>query len=175
MIETRTRPYEVLIRHLPDGTVAAHQRTLREVLEDGVVISALEGDARPLAAEEVADLVGTMLPAVLAERDALSAQVLDLQAQLAGQPSAEPAVLTADRRQVRLKLLSEPHELGTRLDAVEAWVATQTRAVQIEWETATVIRRDHPMVAVMGIFFGLDTAGLDQWFREAASIGPTLA
>lgn len=87
-------------------------------------------------------------------------------------PPAPPASI--DMRQARLKLDSEPHEDGTRLDAVEAFVATQSRAVQIEWEYARELRRDHPLVAIMGLFFGLDGEALDQWFREAAAIGPTV-
>jgi len=80
-----------------------------------------------------------------------------------------------DMRQAELKLDSEPHGEGTRLDAVDAYVATQSRTVKIEWRRASELRRDHPMVGIMGFFFGMDSDGLDQWFREAAAIGPTLA
>lgn len=94
-------------------------------------------------------------------------------------PAAEaaevPEVLTADMRQVRLKLLSEPAGEGTRLDVVEGFVATQPPAVQIEWQYARELRRDHPLVAVMGLSFGLDAAALDAWFIEARAIGPTLS
>jgi len=79
-----------------------------------------------------------------------------------------------DMRQARLMLVSEPHGEGTRLDAVEAFMAAQPRAAQIEWEYARELRRDHPLVAIMGLFFGLDVPGLDQWFRDAAAIGPTV-
>lgn len=80
-----------------------------------------------------------------------------------------------DMRQARLMLVSEPHEEGTRLDAVEAFMGAQPRAAQIEWEYARELRRDHPLVAIMGLFFGLDVEALDQWFRDAAAIGPTVA
>ncbi|MDP1642714.1 MAG: hypothetical protein Q8L59_11065 [Phenylobacterium sp.] len=86
-----------------------------------------------------------------------------------------PIPLAVDMRQARLKLLSEPHGEGTRLDAVEAYVATQGRSVQIEWLHARELRRDHPLVGIMGVFFEQTSADLDQWFREAAAIGPTLA
>lgn len=86
-----------------------------------------------------------------------------------------PVPEAIDMRQASLKLLSEPHGGGTRLDAVDAYVATQDRMVRIEWERAKELRRDHPMVGIMGFFFGMDSDNLDQWFREAAAIGPTLA
>lgn len=73
-----------------------------------------------------------------------------------------------DMRRVRLKLDSEG-----RLDAVDAYVASQPNLVKIEWEYATELRRTHPMVAIMGFFFGLDEAALDQWFIDAGQIGPT--
>lgn len=87
----------------------------------------------------------------------------------------EPVPVAVDMRQARLKLLSEPHGEGTRLDAVNAYVETQDANVEIEWSFARELRRDHPMVGIMGFFFGMDSDDLDQWFREAAAIGPTLA
>ncbi len=96
--------------------------------------------------------------------------------ELAEIAARSPAVPEAvDMRQARLKLLSEPHGEGTRLDAVNAYVATQGANVEIEWSFARELRRDRPMVGIMGFFFGMDSDGLDQWFREAAAIGPTLA
>lgn len=90
-------------------------------------------------------------------------------------PGPVPVPDAVDMRQARLKLLSEPHDDGTRLDAVNAYVSTQGQAVSIEWEYARELRRDHPLVGIIGLFFGLDSAALDDWFREAAEIGPTLA
>ncbi len=79
-----------------------------------------------------------------------------------------------DMRQAQLMLDSQPFGEGTRLDAVEAFMATQTKAAQIEWAKAKEIRRDHPLVAIMAFFFGDDTIAVDQWFRDGAAIGPTL-
>lgn len=90
--------------------------------------------------------------------------------------SPPPEVSAAvDMRQARLKLLSEPHGAATRLDAVDAYVDGQPANVRIEWEYARELRRDHPMVGIMGLFFGLSSDDLDQWFIEAAGIGPTVA
>lgn len=92
-----------------------------------------------------------------------------------GASTPPPVPVAVDMRQAELKLHSEPHDEGTRLDAVSAFVATQDPFVQIEWRRASELRRDHPMVGIMGFFFGMDSSDLDQWFREAAAIGPTLA
>ena len=90
--------------------------------------------------------------------------------------SSRTLVPTAiDMRQARLKLLSETHGEGTRLDAVNAYVDGQPANVRIEWEYARELRRDHPMVGIMGFFFGLSAEDLDQWFIDAAAIGPTVA
>lgn len=86
-----------------------------------------------------------------------------------------PVPECVDMRQARLKLLSEPHGEGSRLDAVNAYVASQPASVRIEWEYARELRREHPMVGIMGFFFGLDSDDLDTWFIEAAAIGPTVA
>lgn len=83
---------------------------------------------------------------------------------------------TVDMRQARLMLHREAHpQAGTRLAAVDAWVATQDAEVDIEWHYATSLRRDHPMVAVMALFFGQQLEDIDQWFRGAAAIGPMVA
>lgn len=78
-----------------------------------------------------------------------------------------------DMRQARLMLLNAPHEMGTRLDAVDAYVATQPRVVQIEWQFAKELRRDHPMVAIMAVFFNQTPEDVDQWFIDGKAIGPT--
>ena len=96
-------------------------------------------------------------------------------ARLASDETPFPVPVAVDMRQAELKLLSEPHGEGSRLDAVNAYVATQDPFVQIEWRRASELRRDHPMVGIMGFFFGMASDDLDQWFREAAAIGPTLA
>ena len=101
------------------------------------------------------------------------AAILADRAEAQASPPRTPEAV--DMRQAELKLHSEPHGEGTRLDAVSAYVATQDPFVQIEWRRASELRRDHPMVGIMGFFFGMDSDGLDQWFREAAAIGPTLA
>jgi hypothetical protein len=92
-----------------------------------------------------------------------------------GPPPPAPVPVAVDMRQARLKLLDEPHGEGSRLDAVDAYVAGQDQKAQIEWVHSKELRRDHPLVGIMGLFFEQTSADIDQWFREAAAIGPTLA
>lgn len=85
-----------------------------------------------------------------------------------------PVPVEIDMRQAELMLVDAAHGEGTRLDAVNAYIATQPERVQIEWRRSTKLRRDHPMVAIMALFFGQTEAEVDQWFRDGAAIGPTL-
>lgn len=91
-------------------------------------------------------------------------------ARIGGELTPFPVPDAVDMRQACLKLLAEG-----RLADVEAYIATQDAFVQIEWTRAKELRRDHPLVGIMGFFWGMTTAAMDQWFRDAKAIGPTLA
>ena len=68
---------------------------------------------------------------------------------------AEPlsvAIREIDARQLRLALLQM--EL---LDDIEAALSQLGRAAQIEWEYATNIREDYPLVLALATNLGLDT------------------
>lgn len=85
-------------------------------------------------------------------------------------PEPEPTVPEAvTMRQARLALLG-----AGVLDAAEAAIAgmpgVEGRAAQIEWEYATELRRDHPLVAGLGQGLGLDDAAIDALFMQAAQI-----
>lgn len=86
----------------------------------------------------------------------------------ADDPIPFPVPVSVDMRQACLKLFAEG-----RLADVEAYVASQDAHVQIEWARARELRRDHPLVGIMAIFWGMTSQDMDQWFREAATIGPT--
>ena len=47
---------------------------------------------------------------------------------------------------------------------------TAGRLAQIEWAKATVLRRDHPLIAALGSTLGLDEAAIDALFAKAAQI-----
>ncbi len=72
-------------------------------------------------------------------------------------------------RQARLALLA-----AGILDQAEAALAAMPgstgRAAQIEWEYATELRRDHPLIVSLGESLGLDKAAIDALFVQAAAI-----
>lgn len=84
------------------------------------------------------------------------------------QPQVVPASVTM--RQARLALLA-----AGLLDDVDAAIAAipdpvQRKAAQIEWEYATEVRRESPMLAMLAPALGLDDAALDDLFRRAAEV-----
>lgn len=93
-ITERTEPYEIFVRYRTNAagerTVHAHQRSLTQTLNNGVITGERENDAVPLDPALVKDMVGEMLPALVAERDALlldraalAAALVEAQAKLA--------------------------------------------------------------------------------------------
>ena len=72
---------------------------------------------------------------------------------------------TVTPRQVRLALLAEG-----LLDAVDAYVASQPRAVQLEWEYAGEIRRDNALMLTAAPALGKTPAELQQLLTYAATL-----
>lgn len=101
----RTRPYETLIRHNPDGSIGAYHKQITEVLRNGVVIpGAVEGDPIPLA---VADgQAGLKLSEVLGE--AASLALLRVEA------------VQAEKTQMELTLQQMQGELAQAQATIEA-------------------------------------------------------
>ena len=66
-------------------------------------------------------------------------------------------------RQARLELLSRDF-----LDDVAAVIAVAGRAAQIEWEYASTVDRDNPVIAVVQQQQGMTDEQIDDLFREAA-------
>lgn len=78
----------------------------------------------------------------------------------------EPTVPDAvTPRQLKLALLATG-----KLDAVEAFVATEPREVQVSWQNATEFRRDNELLIAMARKFGMSDAELANTFRAAARI-----
>ena len=72
---------------------------------------------------------------------------------------------TVTPRQVRLALLAEG-----LLDAVDAYVASQPRAVQLEWEYAGEIRRDNLLMLAAAPALGKTPVELQQLLNYAATL-----
>ena len=70
---------------------------------------------------------------------------------LPAEPIAPP-IRTIDARRLRLALF----QLNL-LDKVEAAISTLDRAAQVNWEYATEIKEDHPLVEALATDLGLDT------------------
>ena len=66
-------------------------------------------------------------------------------------------------RQARLELLSRDF-----LDGVDAVIAVAGRVAQIEWEYASTVDRDNPVIAAVQQRQGMTDEQIDDLFREAA-------
>ena len=77
-------------------------------------------------------------------------------------PVYKPTSITP--RQARLKLLE-----ADLLDNLEA-VITTNRAWQIEWEYATEVKRDSPLIDAVASEAGLTSEQIDQMFLEASKL-----
>lgn len=79
----------------------------------------------------------------------------------------EPAPVSSAQqvtmRQARLELLSRD-----LLDDVDAMIAVAGRAARIEWEYASTVTRDNPVIAVVQQQQGITDEQIDDLFREAA-------
>lgn len=75
------------------------------------------------------------------------------------------AAMKCSSAQGRLALL----QAGV-LDALEAWIATQPRATQIEYAARSTWRRDWPLVASGAAAMGLSEDQVDELFRMAAAL-----
>jgi hypothetical protein len=79
------------------------------------------------------------------------------------EPPAPPPVTQITMRQARLQLLS----VGL-LDDVEALITQADKAVQIEWEYATVVERRSSLVEVIASQMNLSEADLNTMFTNAS-------
>lgn len=78
--------------------------------------------------------------------------------------SMPPTVESVSARQFKLQLLA-----AGLLDSVEAWVASQSRAVQIAFENSGTFVRTEPMMAAGFAAMGVTEEQIDEFF-EAASV-----
>ena len=78
------------------------------------------------------------------------------------EPLPEPKVNVVTMRQARLQLL----DMGL-LDNVEAMIS-ENRAWQIEWEYASEVKRDNPIIGAMVEALSLTEEQLDDFFKQAS-------
>lgn len=83
------------------------------------------------------------------------------------EPEAVPAAVSM--RQARLAL-SRAGLLADAETAISGMTGTAGDEARIEWEYATSLRRDHPLIAALGQTLGLDDAAKDDLFRQAGKI-----
>lgn len=94
-------------------------------------------------------------------------------------PEQEAAALAADAEAKRIAAI--PYDVSMRqaslallnaglLDDVEALVATLPRAYQIEWERASKVQRDNPLVEIVRQQQGMTTVQIDDLFTLAATL-----
>ncbi|MEM5542941.1 hypothetical protein WNY61_09330 [Sulfitobacter sp. AS92] len=84
-------------------------------------------------------------------------------------PPPPPVPDVVSMRQARLAL-SRAGLLANAEAAIAGMTGEAGDEARIEWEYATELRRDHPLVAALGQTLGLDDAAKDDLFRQAAQI-----
>lgn len=85
-------------------------------------------------------------------------------------PPPPPVPSAVTMRQARLALLGEG--LLAQVDsAIDGLNEPQRTAARIEWEYATELRRDHPLVAALGGALELTEQQVDDLFVAASEIG----
>ena len=107
------------------------------------------------------DMLRADLGADAAQYESLIAEVEATYSPSPPQPIRVPQQVTM--RQARLDLLSRG-----LLDDVEAMIAAAGREAQIEWEYASIVDRDNPVIAAVQQQQGMTDEQIDDLFREAA-------
>jgi hypothetical protein len=93
----------------------------------------------------------------------------DLDAAIAGFAAPAAGGISVTMRQARLALLQ-----AGLLDTVNNTIATlgspDAQAIQIEWEYASEVRKQSPLVVGLGAMLGLTELQIDQLFEIAATL-----
>ena len=120
--------------------------------EAGVYIGGFDGADPPNGAIEVP----------IAPDDAR--QIWDALTQAYGE-IPPPNVSSVSARQFKLQLLA-----AGLLDQVDAWIATQSKAVQIAYEYSGMFVRTEPMMAAGFAAMGFTTEQVDNFFSAASEL-----
>lgn len=173
-----TRPYELLARFAPDGTVAGVSvRTITTVngrdyesdptplngATDPAFTSFAEQFAASVAAER--DTALANVATLTAAKTTLETRVAELEAQLANgvDENGVPTVISPLQGRLALKR-------ANLLDAVEAAIVQANGETQIWWEYATLWHRTHPLLNALATSLGLSSGQVDELFTAAGAI-----
>jgi hypothetical protein len=74
----------------------------------------------------------------------------------------KPKTESISMRQARLELLNR-----NLLDDVNVALSSLSQAAQIEWEYATEVRREHPLVAQLSVLLNMSESDMDSFFDAA--------
>jgi hypothetical protein len=86
-------------------------------------------------------------------------------------PDSSPVPPQVSARQIRLWLVGHGVALANVEAAIDAIDDAATReTVRVEWEYAPYVERSHPWLVPLAQSLGLDDAGVDAAFREAATL-----
>lgn len=152
-----------------DGSFKGAHKEMQDVVKDGdTVISRTLAPAAPLAEADLAGVlpdVAALTAQLAAANVALTAMTKERDELAAKLPAnvTDPAIVTM--RQARLAL----HGAGM-LPAVEAYMATAPKPVQIEWEFADTVRRTSDLVTGIGAELGLTDGQIDALFVAAKAL-----
>ena len=200
-IEKQTVPYCLNVVWDENGKLKGAAFYEQDVIrDDGVIISAKQGDAQPVAVldhkgVDVAGIIGRIgrdaialaeskdaeLRAALAdvqrltgERDGLQSRVAALDAE-ANTLRAENEALKAPKPILRvptaaLLIVMRRRGLRDQLDAILAALPAEQSAEAQELLAMPYTRRDHPLVAMVQQAFGWTDAEVDALFAEADAV-----
>jgi len=200
-IEKQTVPYCLNVVWDENGKLKGAAFYEQDIIrDDGVIISAKQGDAQPVAVldhkgVDVAGIIGRIgqdaialaeskdveLRAALAdvqrltgERDGYQARVDALDAE-AGALRAENEALKAPKPILRvptaaLLIVIERHELTPQLNVILAALPSEQRREFELYLKMPYTRRDHPLVAMVQQAFGWTDAQVDDVFAEAEQV-----
>lgn len=98
------------------------------------------------------------------EYEMTAEEVAAFEASVAGLSDPQP-VTSVSARQFKLQLLA-----AGLLDTVDAWIATQSRAVQIAYEYSGTFVRTEPMMAAGFAAMGFTEEQIDGFFTAASNL-----
>jgi hypothetical protein len=85
-------------------------------------------------------------------------------------PSGASPLSLLTARQLRLGLLKIGIKPADVAAAIAGLPADQRDAAAIEWDYASEYRRDHPLIATLGEYFGLSTNQIDAAWLDAIKL-----